>query len=422
MYPPTQKLAFSGVPVKIFWSFARCGGLFRDQGRGLLSSSCQGAVAEGRSWSRPTEVLSVWVDPGSRSSRWGGILRSDAVSCTTPRTPKGVGVELPDKKQGQHENSAEDDDASSTTSSSSESSRRVPLRQLLWFFKLELESRERTLEDRPDDTSVTKGTNKRKVSRLLFDGGSKRTFITETCSRTLGCKLLGTEALSVGVLVGTYSQRTFRRVEVFLVCTDSDKVYKIEAPETPSICEQVIPCPTEEIRATLLELSLPLGDDSPQGENLRIEVLVGSDHFWVFLTGKVKRLNSASTAMETVFGRAVQGWTSTRCPRISCSHAVVLRKSAVDRETAPMLWSFWELESIGVSHSLEINPDERSVEEFSNSIRSSNGRYEVRLPWKEEVELADNRVVAEKRLRQLTKRLLRAPSLLHEYDNEMRRL
>lgn len=240
--------------------------------------------------------------------------------------------------------------------------------------------------------------------------------------RTLGCKLLGTEILSVGVLGGTHSQRTFRRVEVCLVSADDGRVLKIEALETPSICQQLIPCPTDEVKTILLELSLPVGDLSQQSVSPTIDVLIGSDHFWDFLTGKVKRLTSALTAFETVFGWAVQGKISTACNGTNCSQAIVLRTTVTDQETAPILKAFWELESIGVSDLPETAADERLMKEFSGNIKEVNGRYEIRLPWKNEVELADNRAVAERRFRQLTKRLVKAPSLLQEYDNEVRRL
>lgn len=91
------------------------------------------------------------------SGRWRGILRSNAVPCATPRTLTGVVLNYhwsrAEKKQEQCEALAEDGNALLMTSSSSESSRWVPLHHLLWFFELELESREWTLEDQPDDTS-----------------------------------------------------------------------------------------------------------------------------------------------------------------------------------------------------------------------------------------------------------------------------
>lgn len=133
-----------------------------------------------------------------------------------------------------------------------------------------------------------------------------------------------------------------------------------------------------------------------------------------------KRLNSALTALERVLGWAVQRKCSTRCRRINCNHAVVLRRSIADRETAPIFKPFRELESIGISLWLETNWYERSFKETPDSIKSANGGCEVRLPWKKEVELAGNRFFAEKWYRQLTKQLFREPSRLNVYDNEMK--
>ncbi|KAH6934966.1 hypothetical protein HPB50_002499 [Hyalomma asiaticum] len=198
-------------------------------------------------------------------------------------------------------------------------------------------------------------------------------------------------------------------------------MYKIEALETPSICEQSIAFPTDEVKAILLELSLPVGDDS-EYLTPAIDVLIGSDHFWDFLTGKVKRLTGTLSAFETVFGWAVQGKVPTTCTRINCTEAIVLQTTVTHQETAPILKAFWELESMGVSDLAETATNVRISRDFSANIKGANGRYEVKLPWKNEVDLADNHAIAEKRFQQLTRRLLNAPKLLQEYDNEMRLL
>ncbi|KAH6947374.1 hypothetical protein HPB50_018529 [Hyalomma asiaticum] len=198
-------------------------------------------------------------------------------------------------------------------------------------------------------------------------------------------------------------------------------MYKIKALETPSICEQSTAFPTDEVKATLLELSLPVGDDS-QDLTPAIDVLIGSDHFWDFLTGKVERLTGTLTAFETVFGWAVQGKVPTTCTRINCTEAIVLQTTVTHQETAPILKAFWELESMGVSDLAETATDERISRDFSTNIKGANGRYEVKLPCKNEVDLADDRAVAEKCFQQLIRRLLNAPKLLQEYDNEMRLL
>ena len=71
--------------------------------------------------------------------------------------------------------------------------------------------------------------------------------------------------------------------------------------------------------------------------------------------------------------------------------------------------SFWELESFGISIS------ERSVyDEFGNSVRFVEGRYEVELPWKEAYPiLPDNYQLCVRRLKGLLKRLNHDPEILN---------
>ena len=73
---------------------------------------------------------------------------------------------------------------------------------------------------------------------------------------------------------------------------------------------------------------------------------------------------------------------------------------------------FWELESLGV-------PNNESVyERFAQSIRLSDKRYEVELPWKENHPvLPDNYQLSEKRLKHLLTRLRKDPEILQEYNN-----
>ncbi|KAH6931412.1 hypothetical protein HPB50_024380 [Hyalomma asiaticum] len=131
----------------------------------------------------------------------------------------------------------------------------------------------------PTVTAWNKGTKTKKLSRILFDSGSQRTFITEECSRKLGCKLLGTEILTVGLFRGQQKPDSFRRVEVRLLTKDNCKEeYVFDALEVPTICEQIIPCPDEQVKETLRELSLPLSDDSIE-QDATIDVLIAPTNF-----------------------------------------------------------------------------------------------------------------------------------------------
>ena len=77
------------------------------------------------------------------------------------------------------------------------------------------------------------------------------------------------------------------------------------------------------------------------------------------------------------------------------------------------LSKFWEIESLGIS------PQENSVyETFKDRIEFVDGRYQVRLPWKQDHPLLpDNFTLAQRRLQGLNSRLQENPNLLEEYDS-----
>ena len=92
----------------------------------------------------------------------------------------------------------------------------------------------------------TKGT----LVRAFFDGGSHRSFITKNASERLECKILGQEALTVGVFGGHQSEREFKRVLVLLTAQNG-KIHKVEVLETDVICDQKIPIPEPNLKKLL---------------------------------------------------------------------------------------------------------------------------------------------------------------------------
>lgn len=74
--------------------------------------------------------------------------------------------------------------------------------------------------------------------------------------------------------------------------------------------------------------------------------------------------------------------------------------------------SFWELESFGIPAT-----DWSLYDEFCDTIRFHEGRYEVQLPWKTpRQELPNNYALSLNRLTGLLYRLRHNPDVLHEYD------
>ncbi|XP_077548532.1 uncharacterized protein LOC144161808 [Haemaphysalis longicornis] len=313
----------------------------------------------------------------------------------------------------------------SSSDTSSETSKKPVhlgmLSDLLNFLRIEVETLEKSIIERPDGTAWVESGRQMKLARLMFDSGSQRTFITEKLSRELNCKLLGTEILAVGVFGGESKERTFRRVLVTLRSRLNDKKIEIDALETPKICEHDLPSPDESILIKLDEIGLSVGDDLSGQSDRDVDLLLGSDHYWTAMTGRIHRLTESLTAVESVFGWAVQGRTGSRTSRMNCSQAIVLKATAPDLESSSLLRSFWELESVGVTDALDDDPPGKHVRRnFEASITQSNGRYEVALPWKADVRLADNKQVALNRMENVRKKLSKNKGLLEEYDQAIR--
>ncbi|GFW82367.1 integrase catalytic domain-containing protein [Trichonephila clavipes] len=86
---------------------------------------------------------------------------------------------------------------------------------------------------------------------------------------------------------------------------------------------------------------------------------------------------------------------------------------SVDRN----LTKFWDLEAIGIKAESSCDPDDQAMQHFKSSVRFNSGRYEVGFPWKGHTqELNDNFSVAEKRVKSLTRRFIRDPTLYIQYS------
>lgn len=122
-------------------------------------------------------------------------------------------------------------------------------------------------------------------------------------------------------------------------------------------------------------------------------------------------------AVETTLGWVLQGPSEQSKTRLTQNQAVmVLKVETSETELQQELQKFWDLESMGITrNSLDATGDE-IVEEFEQNIVQQNGRYQVSLPWKQNVNLESNKENAMKRLQQLTKRLQKNEDVLRRYD------
>jgi len=83
---------------------------------------------------------------------------------------------------------------------------------------------------------------------------------------------------------------------------------KITALVVPLICEPICSQPVNLARETFHHLSgLDLADSSHLGDTLEVDMLIGSDYYWSFATGRVLRGRIGPTAIHTRLGWVLSG-------------------------------------------------------------------------------------------------------------------
>ncbi|XP_040069808.1 uncharacterized protein LOC120842711 [Ixodes scapularis] len=251
------------------------------------------------------------------------------------------------------------------------------------------------------------GKQQRALTRILFDGGSQRTFVMEELSRKLQLEVVGEEDITIYPFggAGNIIKEKRRRVRIWLRSQYSQKKHCLEALEIPEICSDHLLLPESVVQgvqvqiAELADVTLPPAQLTRHG----IDILIGADYYWTLVSGEVQKVQGALVAVKTDFGWTLQGPIPHSGLTASCSTAAVL-KANVGGSTCSLsteLRSFWELESMGITDPNLPQKEEENevVRAFTSSIKLTTGRYEVALPWKPmNLQLADNEGVARKRL------------------------
>jgi len=247
------------------------------------------------------------------------------------------------------------------------------------------------------------------TARVILDTGSQRTYVTSRVKNYLQLPLKGTEQIIIKTFGSNADNlRTCELIELCL-CNDESNV-KLTALTVPDICSQLNHQAIKIAQQKYPHLSgLPLADSADEDDGV-IDVLIGSDHYWKIVTGEVIRGNEDEpTALHTMFGWILSGPVKTFHNSPSSINLLSVSTDDVSKE----LRRFWEVESLGVSH-----PTECVQEKFEESTTFADGKYTVRLPWKEfHPPLPDNYSLCANRLQSLIERLRKNPEVLKEYDD-----
>ena len=260
--------------------------------------------------------------------------------------------------------------------------------------------------------------------RVLMDGGSQCSYVTNRVRESLS---LPTERQQK-MLIKTFGSEQEERVcDVVRINLKIVGGADLELPfSVPLICEPLSHQPIAFCKATYEHLApLNLTDFHEGPTELKIDMLIGSDHYWKIVTGEVVRGDSGPDAICTHLGWVLSGPTHcldqcTSAVNVITTHTLRIDSQKVQSQTDEWmdvtLQQFWDLESLGVQ-----DDDQSTLENFDENIVFNDSRYQVCLPWKEtHPTLSDNYQLSKKQLFGLLHHLKRHPSILWNYDAMIR--
>jgi len=147
-------------------------------------------------------------------------------------------------------------------------------------------------------------------ARLVFDSGSLRSYITSNLRRSLGPPSLRYENLVIKTFGADSDQP--KRCDLAQLCVSRAggglNLY-VDAYDVPSICAALSQQKIELAQASYEHLSfLELADSSTGGDGMAIDILIGSDFYWQFMTGETRfGMYGGPVAINTHLGWVLSG-------------------------------------------------------------------------------------------------------------------
>lgn len=248
------------------------------------------------------------------------------------------------------------------------------------------------------------------IGRALLDSGSECCFITERFSQRMKVQRKKIHL----PISGIGQSSTHAKQQISSIIRSRVGAY------STAVDLLVLPRVTIDLPATSVNTStwsfppgIQLADPSFDSTN-PVDIILGAEIFFELfrIPGRIYLGEHLPVLVNSVFGWVVSGKSN-----VGTSGPPVVANIATVADIHRLMERFWKIEE-------DISPTTYSVEEqaceeyFSRTVsRTSEGRYIVRLPFKENVleRLSDNRSTAVRRLHLLQARLIRNPDLHVQY-------
>ena len=246
---------------------------------------------------------------------------------------------------------------------------------------------------------ILKVKNKELKINALLDDGSTKSYINEDIASELG--ISGEKSLVEVTVINGKAEKFETACVSFLIQSESGNLtMSMEAQTTKNVTGRLKPIDWQRNSQRWNHLR---GINFPKlGKKSKVDLLIGLDY--VELHRLLGEMNGET--VDPVARLTPLGWTCVG-PIEKEETSFFTFHTAYSQRDDQSLQRFWEVENEGIQNASKIAPkDQEVLEKVEKSIKFTDGRYEVSLPWKQrQIELPNNYEMAKKRLESTEKRL-----------------
>ena len=259
-----------------------------------------------------------------------------------------------------------------------------------------------------------KGKNGTVKANILLDSGSDRTYVSRGLVQKLDPSFIRSELVSYASFgSGKANGEEMRNVYSLELYGSSQGQALISAIEVPVVC---VPLSRKAIPEKLLNSfkRLQFVEDYSEDKTVSVDILVGLDYYWKLVKPEsgVTESRDGLVALRTVFGWMLSGAVNGG-NKSQISHPLLCIQDSDFRR-------IWDCDIVSDSEVTE-----PMLKDFKSNIKFTGDRYEVALPWnspEKGAKLVDNFDAATLRLRSLTKKFERNPSLEKGYSEAIQEM
>ena len=220
--------------------------------------------------------------------------------------------------------------------------------------------------------------------------------------------------------LNTFGEKTFQKqkfdVLTLLLEDVNEDTSRVCVLSFPTICS---PLPSRVDTNNYPHLhGLILADYSDSEDS--IDVFIGSEYYWDFVSSEIVRGEFGPTAVNSKFGWLLSGPTESVINQETTVRNLTIAGNSnslfdyAQDTLVDTLKQFWETESIGIK---EVSEMTKSHDGFNEQVRFNGQRYEVPLPWRDNhPAISSDYELCVNRLKSLQRKFLKEPELTREYN------